>query len=118
MRTIRPFLFAFWGLLALLAASAAARAAKEPTGQEVYKEHCKSCHGPNAKAGEYAPLTLTQEQWERFFDKKFQPSHKNVVDEKHGGGKVPDVITPDMLKKIRKFAVDHAADSESPATCG
>jgi Cytochrome c len=117
MRTIRPFLFAFSFLLALLAASAAARAAKEPTGQEVYKEHCKSCHGPDAKAGEYAPLTLTQEQWERFFDKKFQPSHKNVVDEKHGG-KVPDVITPEMLKKIRKFAVDHAADSESPATCG
>jgi hypothetical protein len=39
------------------------------------------------------------------------------VDEKHGG-KVPDVITPEMLKKIKKFAVDHAADSESPATCG
>ena len=118
MRTIRPFLLTFCGLLVLLVASAAARAAKEPTGQELYKEHCKSCHGPNAKAGEYAPLTLTQEQWERFFVKKFQSSHKNVVDEKHGGGKVPDVITPDMLKKIQKFAVDHAADSESPATCG
>ena len=118
MRLIRPVLLGFWGLFALVAVSAAAFAAKEPTGQELYKEHCKSCHGPSAKAGEYAPLTLTQEQWERFFDKKFQPSHKNVVDEKHGDGKGPDVITPDILKKIRKFAIDHAADSESPATCG
>ncbi len=117
MRTIRPLLLSFGSLLALLTVSAVAFG-KEPTGQELYKEHCKPCHGSNAKAGEYTPMTLTQEQWERFIDKKFEPSHKSVVDEKHGGGKVLDVITPDILKKIRKFAVDHAADSESPATCG
>ena len=91
MRLIRPVLLGFWGLFALVAVSAAAFAAKGQLDRPgaASKEHCKSCHGPSAKAGEYAPLTLTQEQWERFFDKKFQPSHKNVVDEKHGGRQGP-----------------------------
>ena len=118
MKDTRTLVIGLLTLVAFLGAAGAAPGEKEATGQELYKEFCKPCHTKGAKSGEYTPLTLIQEQWERFFDKKFVPSHKSVVDEKHGGGKVPDVITPEMLKKIRKFAVDHAADSESPATCG
>ena len=117
MKTARTATVALWSLLLLLGASTFALAGKDATGQELYKEHCKPCHMKDSKNGEYTPMTLIQDQWERFFDKKFVPSHQSVVDEKHGG-KVPDVITPEILKKIKKFAVDHAADSESPATCG
>jgi cytochrome c5 len=118
MKSMRNLTIGFLAVATVLGAASAASGEKEATGQELYKEHCKSCHTKGSKNGEYTPMTLIQEQWERFFDKKFVPSHQSAVDEKHGGKKVPEVISPDMLKKIRKFAVDHAADSESPATCG
>jgi hypothetical protein len=31
---------------------------------------------------------------------------------------VSDHFSKDMLKKIKKFCIDHAADSEQPMTCG
>jgi len=118
MKSMRNLTIGFLAVATVLGAASAASGEKEATGQELYKAYCKPCHLTGSKSGEYTPMTLIQDQWERFFDKKFVPSHKSVVDEGHGGGKVPDVITPEMLKKIKKFAVDHAADSESPATCG
>lgn len=87
------------------------------SGKDLYKASCKPCHGVKSKAGEYKPLTLIQEQWERFFDEKYLTSHKTVVDSTRGAT-VTDWITPKMLEKIRKFAVDGAADSEHPMTCG
>ena len=95
-----------------------APAQKAPTGQELYKEYCKDCHVAGAPAGEYTPMTLIQDQWTRFFDKKYQRAHEGVLDAKHGGKPVTETISPEMLESIRKFAVDHAADSESPMTCG
>ena len=118
MRNTRKAVLGLLTLVAFLGAAGVAPGEKEATGQELYKEFCKPCHAKGSKNGEYTPMTLIQDQWERFFDRKFIPSHQSVVDEKHGGKKVPEVISPEMLKKIRKFAVDHAADSESPATCG
>ncbi len=32
-------------------------------GKKLYREMCKVCHGPDAEAGEYAPMYLIQEQW-------------------------------------------------------
>jgi hypothetical protein len=92
--------------------------AGEPDGRALFKEYCKPCHVANSPNGEVTPMTLIQDQWERFFKEKLVPSHKDLVDLNHGGKKVLDVITPEMLKKIRKFAIDHAADSEHPMTCG
>lgn len=87
------------------------------SGKDLYKATCKPCHGPKSKAGEYKPLTLIQEQWDRFFDVKYLETHKAVMDSTRGAT-VTDWITPKMLEKIRKFAVDGAADSEHPMTCG
>lgn len=89
-----------------------------PDGRALYREYCKPCHKADSPNGEYTPMTLIQEQWERFFKEKYVPAHKSVADPDHGGKPVTEVITPEMLKKIRKFAVDHAADSEHPMTCG
>ncbi len=87
------------------------------SGKDLFKASCKPCHGPKSEAGEYKPLTLIQEQWDKFFDEKYLEKHKAVVDSTRGK-KVTDWITPKMLEKIRKFAVDGAADSEHPMTCG
>lgn len=95
-----------------------ASAGKDPSGQDLYKTQCKVCHAEGAPAGEYTPMTLIQSQWERFFEKKYEAKHAGVDFPGQPGMKVTQAISPDMLAKIRKFAVDHAADSEQPMTCG
>ncbi len=106
------------GLAVIAMTSMASAKDKKVDGRTLFREHCKVCHGPDSPNGEYTPMTLIQDQWEDFFDNNYVNTHKDVVDAKHGNKKVTDVITPEMLKKIKKFAIDHAADSEHPMTCG
>ncbi|MEW6338680.1 MAG: hypothetical protein AB1625_14950 [Acidobacteriota bacterium] len=105
-------------VVVLVGAAGVAWSAAEPEGKVLFREYCKPCHAPNSANGEVTPMTLIQEQWERFFKEKLVPSHKDLVDTQHGGKKVLDVITPEMLEKIKKFSIEHAADSEHPMTCG
>ncbi|MCP4572049.1 MAG: cytochrome c [bacterium] len=89
----------------------------EFSGKDLYKTACKPCHTEDAEGGEYTPMSLIQEQWDEFFD---------VIAETHGETTCPaddskkllDILDDNLLKKIRKFCVDHAADSEQPMTCG
>ncbi len=87
-------------------------------GQELYKEYCKGCHASGSPNGEYTPLDLIQDQWTRFFDRKYERTHKDVLDASHGNRPVIEVIGPEELQAIRDFAVEHASDSENPMTCG
>ena len=105
------------GVLALGLANMAT-AAKKVKGLDLYKDYCKSCHEVDSPNGEYTPMTLIQDQWERFFDKKFVDSHSEVLDPNHDNKPVTEVISDDDLQKIKEFAIDHAADSEQPMTCG
>jgi len=105
------------GVFALSLANVAT-AAKKPKGVDLYKEYCKPCHGSDSPDGEYTPMTLIQDQWERFFDKKYVESHSTVKDPSHDNKPVTEVISEDNLKIIETFVVDHAADSEQPMTCG
>lgn len=90
----------------------------EPSGQDLYKANCKVCHAAGSPQGEYTPLTLIQDLWEKFFKQKYENKHKDLDHPSVQGKKVVEAITPEMLGKIKKFAVDHAADSEQPMTCG
>jgi Spy/CpxP family protein refolding chaperone len=106
------------GVLALGLANMAVAAKKKAKGIDLYKEYCKPCHAENSEHGEYTPMTLIQDQWQRFFDKKYEATHSEINDPNHDNQPVTEAITEDDLEKIKKFAIDHAADSEQPMTCG
>ena len=113
MRTIRFTLFLAVVILVFVAVSSAASL----NGKELYRNNCKVCHDKGSKNGQYTPMTLTQDQWRKFFTTKLAPSHKTATHPKTGK-KLLESLTPDELKAIQRFAIDHAADSEQPATCG
>ncbi len=91
---------------------------KKMDGKELFVAHCKVCHMEDSDAGEYTPISLIMDQWDEFYDETFVETHKEVVCPKDEDKKITDMIDKDMIKKLRKFCVDHAADSEQPMTCG
>jgi len=91
---------------------------KKMDGKELFVAHCKVCHMEDSDAGEYTPISLIMDQWDEFFDETFAETHKEVACPKDEKKMVTDMIDKDMIKKLRKFCVDHAADSEQPMTCG
>ncbi len=95
-----------------------AEAPKELTGKDLYKMHCKVCHTEDSDAGEYTTMTYIMEQWEEFFDELWVETHGEIKCPKDDTKKVCDMFDKDMMKMLRKFCVDHAADSEQPMTCG
>jgi mono/diheme cytochrome c family protein len=113
----RFYAYIFYVVLAGLLATTALAADKPLDGKALYKGNCKVCHDKGSKSGVYTPMTLTQDQWRRFFTTKLATSHKSTV-HPAGGKRLFDVLTPEQIKAIQRFCVDHAADSEQPATCG
>jgi hypothetical protein len=91
---------------------------KKMDGKELYRTQCKVCHLEGSEAGEYTPMSLIMDQWDEFFDETFAETHKEVPVLGDKEKVVPDMFDKDMIKKLRKFCVDHAADSEQPMTCG
>jgi len=117
MRHKTSFLLIAFSALVLVSGGAAT-AGETDDGQTLYKANCKVCHAPSSPHGEYTPMTLIQSQWERFFKRKYEAKHEGLEMPDRDGQKVVAAITPEMLVKIKKFSIDHAADSEHPMTCG
>jgi cytochrome c5 len=86
-------------------------------GKALYKANCRVCHDKGSPNGTYSPMSFTQDQWTRFFKVKLAPSHQTAV-HPTSGKSLLDTLSPKELKAIQDFCVDHAADSEQPATCG
>ncbi len=118
------FLFAIPVLLVLTGSQAVAADGEEVKspdkmdGKELYQSFCKTCHMEDSESGEYTPMSLIMDQWDEFYDEIFVETHQEVPSPVAEGKMVTDVIDKDMIKKLRKFCVDHAADSEQPMTCG
>ena len=105
-------------LLAGLQASTVFAESQVEKSQRLYREHCRDCHDDGSANGEYTPMSLIQAQWQRFFDRKYERSHRKVKDEAYGGVPVTEAISPEVLEQIRIFVIDHAADTDQPMTCG
>jgi cytochrome c5 len=111
------YMFLIGCLLALFVAGVGSATAQSANGKELYRNNCKVCHDKGSPQGQYTPMTLSQDQWRTFFKAKLLSSHKNTVHPK-SGVKLFEQLTPEQIKAIQRFAIDHAADSEQPATCG
>lgn len=115
MRYARRVLAFIWLIpIALIAATPAND--KSASGKDLYKQSCRVCHDKGSVHGEYSPLTLIQDQWKGFFNTKFLVTHKDVVLPGQSK-KLLEALTPEQIKLIQKFCIDHAADSEQPQTC-
>ncbi len=97
-------------MVVVFAASAvlAAEGGNSRKGKYLYKKNCKPCHVDDADGGELTPLSKTQRQWDRFFNKNKHKKQPEVW------GKFSDKD----LKDINQFLFDHAIDSDQPETCG
>jgi len=110
-------------MMAGMALDAMAAKKSKIDGKEMYKANCKICHDKGSEAGEYTPMTLIMDQWERFFDKKYVKAHENLKMPAEGVSEeeqktVTEAIAPEILDAIKDFTIKHAADSEHPMTCG
>jgi cytochrome c5 len=106
------------GVVALSFASGATAAKKKIKGQDLYKDFCKPCHETDSDNGEYTPMSLIQDQWETFFDEDFEETHKAVNDPNNDNKPATEVLTEEEFEALKKWTIDHAADSEQPMTCG
>jgi cytochrome c peroxidase len=102
--------------LAFFALSGSTTTAQSKSGKDLYKQNCRVCHEKGSANGEFSPMSLTQDQWKNFFKNKLVPAHQQVT-LPGMNQKLLETLTPEHLKAIEKFAVDHAADSEQPQTC-
>lgn len=85
---------------------------KATSGKELFKETCRSCHIEGGKAKAISPSDKIQSQWERFFKEEFERVHKDLKEP------VMEKITKEEMDAIKKYVIEHAADTEKPETCG
>ena len=83
-------------------------------GKVFYKKHCRVCHDGSTDAADLSPMSKTMEQWGRAFEKDGPVlDHLDAVKDKTGAE-----LTDQDLLDIQAYLVQHAADSDQPATCG
>lgn len=90
--------------------------AQSKSAKDLYRQNCRVCHEKGSPNGEFSPMSLTQDQWKNFFKNKLVPAHKDAT-LPGANQKLLEMLTPEQLKAIEKYATDHAADSEQPQTC-
>lgn len=86
----------------------AAEGGNPKKGKYLFKKHCKSCHVDGSEGGALTPLSKTQAQWDRFFERDKHEKKPEVL----------EGLSDQDIKDIQQFLFDHAADSPQPQTCG
>jgi len=108
-----PFLLSLSGIAIISLALSMPAASEEKKGSSkqgkyFFRAKCKECHWPDSEGKEVTPITYTQAQWKRFFEKD---KHKRKKD-------ISDQFTDEEILHIRTYLIEHASDSEQPETCG
>lgn len=102
-------------VVVLVISLAIAGAANTKKGKVYFKNNCRVCHdGKTPKAATLTPMTKTQAMWQ----KAFAPggaAHGCAARVKEKTG---TALTEQDLADIAAYLVQHAADSDQPATCG
>jgi hypothetical protein len=84
-------------------------------GKVFYKTNCRTCHdGQTADVKELSPISKTMEQWAR----EFAPSGEVATCVTRVKDKLTTELTERDLLDIQSYLIQHAADSDQPASCG
>ena len=81
-------------------------------GKSLFKSTCKTCHAKGGGAKDFSPMTKTQAQWKRAFEKDVDKCVKAMV------AKGAKPLAAQDLDDMKFYLVSHAADSDQPETCG
>lgn len=101
-------------ILTVAVAVVAAPRVNPAKGKVFYKKHCRPCHDGSTEVPELSPMSKTMEQWGReFAEGGAVGGCTGAVEEKTGAK-----LTEQDLLDIQAYLVQHAADSDQPATCG
>lgn len=115
LKQIVVIVWIFFGLM-LITPRDATGDNQDLSPKELFKQNCRVCHEKESPNGEYSPMSLTQDQWKNFFKNKFTEKHKEAVLKKENK-KLLEYLTTKNIETIKKYCIDHAADSEQPQTC-
>ncbi|MDM8525194.1 cytochrome c [Desulfococcaceae bacterium HSG8] len=77
-------------------------------GETLFNTKCGKCHNSRGQGPVFAPVRYASSQWERFFQRNKHKRKKDISKE----------VTPEEAELIKKYLVDHAADSDRPIAAG
>lgn len=86
----------------------AAEGGNPKKGKYLYKKSCRTCHGDGGEATTLTPMSKTQTQWERYFQKDAHPNKAEAW----------KTFSEQDLKDVQQYLINHAVDSDQPETCG
>jgi len=114
MKQIARWLLAGSACLALSLALVGATRVNPRKGKVFFKKYCRTCHDGSGEITKLEPITKTMAQWSREFEQghSVELCLPRVVDQSQ------KELTAQDLLDIQSYLVQHAADSDQPATCG
>ena len=77
-------------------------------GETLFKTKCGKCHTKGGSAPIFSPVRYASSQWKRFFQRE---KHKRKKD-------ISGVVSEKEITMIKKYLIDHAADSDRPIAAG
>ncbi len=92
-----------WGFFCMIVSSAFAS-----DGKVLFQQKCGKCHKSGGEAASFAPTKYASLQWERFFERDKHARKKDISAD----------FSSDELFAIKKYLVEHAADSDQPEAVG
>ena len=74
----------------------------------IFQTKCGRCHGSGGNAPAFSPVKYASSQWKRFFDRDKHARKKDISGE----------ISAADLEDVKRYLMDHAADSDLPIAAG